>query len=206
MIDNRVGYFLIIKMICSRYLFAYILLTFLVYGSNLLAIDFNNTQATRENIEQALGWNIPQMRNRVLFAPNKEVPLSGFIKKVYPNGQLEVFVRVSDGKIDRVQRWKENGIPLFYADLIPGGLEISGIPESADKLDEKLFNGLTRFWFPTGQIMLEARYKLGKRDGLTRTWYENGYPKVEETYRDGLKDGNAKSWFENGQKWMDYTH
>lgn len=206
MIDNKVRCFLIIEMTRLRFPFGFILLSFWIYGPNLLAIDFNNTQANPKDINQALGWEIAQIRNGVLFPPNGEIPLSGFIKKVYSNAQLEVFVRVSGGKIDRIQRWKENGIPLFYADLIPGGLEISGIPESADKLDEKLFNGLTRFWFPTGQIMLEARYKLGKRDGLTRTWYENGYPKVEETYRDGLKDGNAKSWFENGQKWMDYTH
>lgn len=206
MIDKQVRYFLIRKMTRLRYPFGLILLSFWIYGANLLAIDFNNTQATPKDIGQALSWEIAQMRNGVLFAPNGEVPLSGFIKKVYSNAQIEVFVRVSDGKIDRIQRWKENGIPLFYADLIPGGLEISGIPQSADKLDEKLFNGLTRFWFPTGQIMLEARYKIGKRDGLTRTWYENGHPKVEETYRGGLKDGNAKSWFENGQKWMDYTH
>ena len=206
MIDNKVRCFLIIEMTRLRFPFGFILLSFWIYGPNLLAIDFNNTQANPKDINQALGWEIAQMRNGVLFPPNGEIPLSGFIKKVYSNAQLEVFVRVSGGKIDRIQRWKENGIPLFYADLIPGGLEISGIPESADKLDQKLFNGLTRFWFPSGQIMLEASYKIGKRDGLTRTWYENGYPKVEETYRDGLKDGNAKSWFENGQKWMDYTH
>ena len=163
MIDNIVGYFLIIKMIWLRYPFASILLSFWIYGANLLAIDFNNTQATPKDIEQALGWDYAQIRNGFLFAPNAEVPLSGFIKKVYSNAQLEVFVRVSDGKIDRIQRWKENGIPLFYADLIPGGLEISGIPQSADKLDEKLF-----LFSLMGTIILHPGFILGFKEKIKK--------------------------------------
>ena len=69
MIDNIVGYFLIIKMIWLRYPFASILLSFWIYGANLLAIDFNNTQATPKDIDQALGWELRTDAKRRFICP-----------------------------------------------------------------------------------------------------------------------------------------
>lgn len=181
-------------------------LLFLGLPANLQAVDFNNTQVDQEVYEQAISWENLQDRNGVIFAPNAEEPLTGYIRKLYPNTQVEVLVRLSLGLVDQVSRWKPNGIPLYSVEVIPGGLSIQSIPEGSEQLDGSQFNGITRFWYPTGQSMLEVRYSFGKRDGLTRSWYENGNLKVEENYKNGLKDGNARSWFESGEKWMDYTH
>lgn len=182
------------------------ILFFRFFLSDLIAIDFNNTQAKHSKIDEALLFNYVQNRNDVLYEPNSEVPFTGFIKKVYKNTQIDLMIRVSSGELVEIERWKENGIPIFSVGIIKGSMDLSNIPSGMDALDDKLFNGLTRFWFSNGQIMLESNYKNGKRDGLTRSWYENGNPKVEESYKDGLKDGNAKSWFESGRKWMHYSH
>jgi len=174
--------------------------------SELKAVDYNNTQVPPPLYEQALNWENLQDRNGILFAPNAEQPLTGFIKKLYSNNQVEILVRLTRGQVDQVSRWVENGIPLYSVDVIPGSLSIQSIPQSSEQLDGQIFHGLTKFWYPSGQSMLEANYAYGKRDGIARSWYENGNLKVEENYKNGLKDGNARSWFENGKKWMDYTH
>lgn len=170
------------------------------------AVDFNNTQVSSQIYQESLSWNEIQDRNGIVYVPNAEQPLSGFIKKVYPNGQVMLLVHLSGGLVDQVSNWKENGIPVYSVELIPGSLSVNTLPESSEKLDGRKFHGISRFWFTTGQIMLETQYSYGKRNGFSRSWYENGNLKVEENYKDGLKDGNAHSWFENGKKWMDYTH
>lgn len=183
----------------------FFLCLFGVFGQ-LHAVDFNNTQVSSQIYKESLNWNEIQDRNGILYAPNTEQPHSGYLKKVYSNGQVKMLARISLGLIDQAKTWKENGIPVYSVEVIPGSLTFNTIPENSEELDGTKFHGISRFWFITGQIMLEARYSYGKRNGYSRSWYENGNLKVEENYKDGLKDGNARSWFENGKKWMDYTH
>ena len=136
--------------------FAYSLLL-LGLPVSLQAVDFNNTQVDQEVYEQAIRWENLQDRNGVIFAPNKEEPLTGYIRKLYPNTQVEVLVRLSHGLVDQVSRWKPNGIPLYSVEVIPGGLSIQSIPEGSEQLDGSQFNGVARFWYPTGQSMREVR-------------------------------------------------
>lgn len=187
-------------------LFKILIVLFPVIILEANAIDYNNTQVSAGVYKDALNWENLQDRNSVLFAPNEELPFSGFIKKTYANSQVEILVRLELGKVDQVSRWKENGIPLFSVEVIPGSILIESIPESSDKFESDNFHGLARFWYKTGRPFLHANYEFGKRHGLSRSWYENGNLKLEESYKDGLKDGNAMSWYENGKKWMQYTH
>ena len=170
------------------------------------AVDFNNTQVHKDIFDEALGWNDLQVRNGVLYAPNAEQPLTGFIKKLYGNTQVEILLRLSEGQINQVSRWNKNGIPLYSVEALPSSIRLESIPESSEQLDVRTFHGITRFWYPSGQSMLESKYSYGKKDGTTRSWYENGSFKVEENYKDGLKDGNARSWLEKKKKWMSYSH
>ena len=189
----------------ANILFLLVLCLFGFWGQ-VQAVDFNNTQVSSQVFKESLNWNEIQDRNGILYAPNKELPHSGYLKKVYSNGQVKMLARLSAGLVDQASTWKENGIPVYSIEVIPGSLILNTIPDISEELDGSKFHGVTRFWFITGQIMLEARYSYGKRNGISRSWYENGNLKVEENYKDGLKDGNARSWFENGKKWMDYTH
>ena len=75
--------------------------------NNLQAVDFNNTQVDQEVYEQAISWENLQDRNGVIFAPNAEEPLTGYIRKLYPNTQVEVLVRLSLGSNQYHARGKE---------------------------------------------------------------------------------------------------
>jgi hypothetical protein len=137
-------------------------LLFLGLPANLQAVDFNNTQVDQEVYEQAISWENLQDRNGVIFAPNAEEPLTGYIRKLYPNTQVEVLVRLSLGLVDQVSRWKSNGIPLYSVEVIPGGLSIQSIPEGSEQLDGSQFNGITRFGIPQGRVCWKSDIPLGK--------------------------------------------
>ena len=155
-------------------------------------VDFNNTQVPKDIFDKALSWGDLQVRNSILYTPNAEQPHNGFIKKLYENTQVEILLRLSEGQINQVNRWKENGMPLYSVEVLPSSISFESIPVSSEQLDVRTFHGITRFWYPTGQSMLETKYSYGKKDGIARSWYENGNLKVEENYKDGLKDGNAR--------------
>ena len=83
--------------------------------------------------------------------------------------------------------------------------------------DGKRADGVSKGWFPNGQIKSIHTFKDEEKEGLQTYWYENGQKNWEETYKDGksfvsnswdengkimVKDGNGlyTSWYENGQK------
>ena len=92
--------------------------------SELNAVDNNNTQVPQPVYEQALNWENLQERNGILFDPNAEQPLTGFIKKIYANSQVQILFRLTRGQIDQVSRWLENGIPLYSVEVILGSISI----------------------------------------------------------------------------------
>ena len=71
--------------------------------------------------------------------------------------------------------------------------------------DGKRADGLSKGWWPNGQIKNIHTYKDGKRDGLWTSWYENGQKIYETTYKDGEHDGLYTVWYSNGQKSSENT-
>ena len=66
--------------------------------------------------------------------------------------------------------------------------------------------GVSKSWFPSGQLKEERIYKDGKEDGLSTHWYENGKMEYEYTYTDGILNGLSTFWYENGQKKIEATY
>lgn len=66
---------------------------------------------------------------------------------------------------------------------------------------ESYFNGephgLSRTWYPSGQLRKEETYSYGKIQGLARGWWENGNLQYEATYV-GDKEVSGKSFREDG--------
>ena len=112
------------------YPFLFVLCLFGVFGQ-LHAVDFNNTQVSSQIYKESLNWNEIQDRNGILYAPNTEQPNSGYLRKVYSNGQVKMLARISLGLIDQAKTWKENGIPVYSVEVIPGSLTFNTIPDSS---------------------------------------------------------------------------
>jgi hypothetical protein len=131
--------------------------------ANLQAVDFNNTQVDQEVYEQAISWENLQDRNGVIFAPNAEEPLTGYIRKLYPNTQVEVLVRLSLGLVDQVSRWKPNGIPLYSVEVIPGGfVRFSQFLREASNWTEVSLMESRVFGIPQGRVCWKSDIPLGK--------------------------------------------
>tara|TARA_B100002003_G_C14087883_1_gene523329 strand:- start:39 stop:536 length:498 start_codon:yes stop_codon:yes gene_type:complete len=62
-------------------------------------------------------------------------------------------------------------------------------------------DGMSRAWYPNGQLKCEFTWKDGKQNGLAITWNENGYEYIKGIFKDGEKHGiwTIKQYFKNGQ-------
>ena len=69
-------------------------------------------------------------------------------------------------------------------------------------------NGLYTIWYENGngQKRYEGTFKDGKEDGLYTNWYDNGQKKREATYKDGKENGKWIYWYKNGQKKYETTY
>ena len=126
-----------------------------------------------------------QVRNNIVYLPNKTETFTGNNLCKYENGQVKVKGKVKDGKPDgKWTHWFENGQIKLEGNYKDG------------KPDGKL-----TAWYENGQIVYVINYKDGKKEGKQTSWYEGGQIKWEENYKDGKKDGKQTDWYENGQIW-----
>tara|TARA_Y100000310_G_scaffold308935_1_gene352541 strand:- start:20 stop:334 length:315 start_codon:yes stop_codon:yes gene_type:complete len=92
------------------------------------------------------------------------------------------------------EEWIEKTHPkngLFRADWTEDGHGISledtgfGIRYEWYYKDGKRVNGISRGWWPNGNLKQEFTFKNGKRDGLGTGWYKNGQKRLVRFYKDG---------------------
>ena len=191
--------------------------------------DLSNTAPEKDPLEEAVDWAKLQNRNGDAYLPNTDVPYSGWAKRTFENGQVEVLVQFDEGSITKIKRWQENGIPQFEAGFIKGKVNLSidlsqiknvGISSLEGTITEWHSNGQksaenfvkhgkrsgkANAWFENGQISDLLNFKNGKKEGLQKSWHENGQIRSEEHFREGEKDGTSRMWHENGQKWIEAT-
>ncbi len=71
-------------------------------------------------------------------------------------------------------------------------------------------DGLFRKYYSNGQLRYEWYFKLpldGTRaDGISRGWWPNGQLKQIKTWKNGKQVGISTGWYENGQKWYEQTY
>jgi antitoxin component YwqK of YwqJK toxin-antitoxin module len=67
-------------------------------------------------------------------------------------------------------------------------------------------NGLWIRWHRNGQIYKKITYKNGEKDGLWTNWYRHGQIRDEGIWKNGKKDGLWTFWYEGGNKWKEVTY
>ena len=197
----------------------------LTYGEN--TVDVTGTKAIpADPFVEAIDWFKLQDRNGFTFIPNTETPYSGWAKKTYDNGQFEILAKFENGLITKVQKWQENGLPIWEAEYIPnknGAAKfitvesevpiIEGKPQfgtqTKKEWKENPFigefpnyeecNGTVKEWFANGQKSWEGEMKDGLDHGLSTEWFENGVKAKETNWLVSTKNGISRSWNESGQ-------
>ena len=106
------------------------------------------------------------------------------ITQRYPGGDKKKSLWVyPDGSIKKENTWFVNGIKeteVPYKDGSP--------------------HGLFRQWTHKGNVILEGRYEMGKREGTWTCRYPDKKKKGERYYRDGHPVGDWEGFYPDGQK------
>lgn len=171
------------------------------YGNAENKPDLPNTSPEKDPLESAVEWFKIQDRNGDAYIPNTDKPYSGWAKKTFENGQIEMLVEFTDGTVTRLQQWQESGIPKLDIGYMKGKVRAKDVPIDyyADS-NESLHSGTSISWYENGQKEREVNFKEGKLDGLCNVWHPNGQKWQEVNWKDGKEIGLATEWYENEQK------
>ena len=69
--------------------------------------------------------------------------------------------------------------------------------------DGKRADGVTKGWWPNGELKHTWTYKDGIKNGAYAEYFDTGQKRREGTHKDGERDGLWTVWYENGQKWRE---
>jgi|TARA_Y100000034_G_C6862431_1_gene392668 antitoxin component YwqK of YwqJK toxin-antitoxin module len=114
----------------------------------------------------------------------------------------------------------ENGWLKVYwkgvIEHIPGGSKNADFTlneEEGDGLRYELFfkdgmraDGISRGWYPNGQLKSEYTWKDGKQNGSFTQWKETGEKEIVKYYKDGKHDGLYTEWYDTGLKMREGTY
>ena len=109
----------------------------------------------------------------------------------------------------------ENGLFRVYWKDVKGNYRGGATldPEEGEGLryewyykDGKMADGVSRGWFPNGNLKSEWTWKDGKANGVYTQWHMNGQKKLEGTFKNGVFHGKWTEWYENGQKRNEVTY
>ena len=178
----------------------------------------------KDRIESAVELrNLKETKEFTYIDRSTNKPFSGWAKMTWDNGQVLHLYEITDGEVTRFKKWNQNGIPLFDIGFIKGkwrygysavqghgtqnGLTIffyqSGQKKSEENYKDGKQNGISTFYYQSGQKKSEKNYKDDMLDGLWVSWYEKGNKELEGKYKNGVREGLWTSWHENKQKKME---
>jgi antitoxin component YwqK of YwqJK toxin-antitoxin module len=142
------------------------------------------------------------------YAPEQQMPYSGWTKSFYDDGQIKALTRHQHGKKDGLSiKWHENGqksLTARFREDKPVKFWIKW-HKNGKKAGEFTFkygyqNGPQTQWYSNGQKSQEGNYASGKPNGLLTEWHENGQKSSEVNYKFGKTNGLLMFWYENGQQ------
>lgn len=113
---------------------------------------------------------------------NADVPFTGVMIEVYPDGSPKTRSRLREGRL-------EGPSTGFYPD---------GEVQVQEMFVEGVSHGARIKWHPNGVKASEAVIRDGQLHGLFRRWYENGVLAEEIEMRHNQPDGQASIYYPSG--------
>ena len=109
----------------------------------------------------------------------------------------------------------ENGVfRAYWKDIIDQDVGATTLnPDEGESLryewyykDGKRADGVSKSWYPNGQLKQSYSWKNGKKEGKWNSYYSNGAKKYEFDFKNGKKNGLVTQWYESGQKEYEKTY
>lgn len=144
-----------------------------VESSKVTKIDLNDPEILNKIIAEAFDWNKLQQRGKegeeLWYTPNQQKPYTGLAKNIHENGQLLLFVQISEGKEVGIKTaWYKNGQKCWEESYKDGKA-----------------NGLWTRWYESGAKWEEGNHRNGKREGLWIYYDNDGTERSRRTYNEG---------------------
>jgi hypothetical protein len=156
--------------------------------------DLSNTAPKKDPLEEAVDWAKLQNRNGDAYLPNTDVPYSGWAKRTFENGQVEVLAYFTDGAVTDLKLWQENGIIRFEGKLVKGkvspSFEFNNLYDF-NPSNNRLLSGKINLWHPNGEKKAEYIINDGLLNGKILTWHDNGQMHLTGNFTDGALDGKV---------------
>jgi antitoxin component YwqK of YwqJK toxin-antitoxin module len=123
--------------------------------------EHNRTAVDQSDLELGAGG--------LAYLSNADLPYSGWAKRIYDNGQIEMLMQFKDGKEDGPHTsWYENGKK-----------KTEGTWKNGKE------DGPVTHWHDNGKKEIEGFIKNGKQDGIWVMYNKDGTELGRTTYRDG---------------------
>ena len=136
-----------------------------------------------------------QLRDGVIYLPNKTKPFSGKNLCKYKNGQNKSKGKFKDSKKDGIwTEWEENGYIKLEITYNLGQILREKNYQNGVEINDTSFsfneNGLleTKGNYKDGNLVSETKY----------LYYDSGQKKQQSNFIDGIQDGKSIVWSENG--------
>ncbi len=138
------------------------------------------------------------------------LPLGEF-RYYYPDGKLKTVSVISNqGKRAVTTSWFPNGKKMatgIYRDEKKDSTwqffsESNGTLVSEENYKDGLTDGISKVFYPDGQLSEIHHLRSGVKDGPWEQYYLDGKIKLRATYKAGEKDGLFKTFYSSGQVMM----
>lgn len=106
----------------------------------------------------------------------------------------------------RVRLFYENGKPAAYGLYVNQGKdsvwtyysEFDGTVRIRESYRDGKLDGVSRSYYPNGEISEEVEWKQGVKEGAWNQYYENGAPRLSGHYKNNLMHGTYEVYFPDG--------
>jgi len=148
-------------------------------------------------------WPNGRMMYKGQFKDDKPV---GEWTRYYEGGQIKARIRYCENSDSAYTRlFNNDGEKLaegVYVDKKREGNWIfysNGQKIAEETYADGLKHGVSKTYYPTGELFEMSDWQNGKQDGNHRVFFKNGKPYMQCKYADGKRNGLCLSYFKNGR-------
>lgn len=121
--------------------------------------------------------------------------IKAYITTYHPNGLPKQYLEIVNNRAyGDYQEWHSNGVLKIEAFVIGGEADV--VPKAEETW---LFDGCSRAWNESGQLLAEIPYQNGVLEGLSTYFHPNGNIWKKQSYNQNQLQGDVEIYLENGQ-------
>jgi antitoxin component YwqK of YwqJK toxin-antitoxin module len=172
-----------------------------------MALSLQGQNQVDEKGRKTGHWQVEYPNGKILYEADfvEGLPV-GVMVRYYENGVVKARMRFDPGgKRSFTRLFFESGKPAaegLYVDQVKDSVwtyfsELDGSVRIRESYSNGKLDGVTRRYYPSGEISEEVEWKQNVKEGPWNQYYENGVPRLSGHYKNGLLHGSYEVYFSN---------